>query len=146
MGGTAFDTSVIVPALLAWHEHHLAALPMVQRAMKAEAPAIVPVPALVEAFAVLTRLPPPHRLRPADAHRLLADTFRAKARVVGLDGEGAWALVDGALAHDISGGATYDAHIAACARKAGAERLATFNRRHFERLDLGDVVLLIPPE
>jgi predicted nucleic acid-binding protein len=144
VGGTALDTSVIIPALLAWHEHHGAALPVVAEALSSEGGVILPLPALVEAYAVLTRLPAPWRLRASDARRLLVDTFRAKATVVGLDGVEAWVLVDEALAADVNGGATYDAHIAACARKAGAARLATFNRRHFERLELGDVSLLVP--
>ena len=144
MGGTALDTSVIVPAHLSWHEHHGAALPVLRDALTGDPPAILPVPALVEAYAVLTRLPPPWRLRAGDAHRLLAESFRGKTRIVGLDGDEAWQLLDEALAGEVSGGATYDAHIAACARKAGADRLATFNRRHFERLDLGDVVLFVP--
>ncbi len=142
--GTALDTSVIIPALLGWHEHHAAALPIVTAALAEADPVIVPVPALVEAFAVLTRLPPPWRIRPAATRRLLADTFRGRSRIVGLDGDEVWTLLDEVLVSDVSGGATYDAHIAACARKAGAERLATFNRRHFERLDLGEVALLVP--
>lgn len=32
-GGLAIDTSVIVPALLSWHEHHTAALAVVQEAL-----------------------------------------------------------------------------------------------------------------
>ena len=44
----------------------------------------------------------------------------------------------------LSGAPTYDAYIAACARKANARRLVTFNRRHFERLELGDVDLVVP--
>jgi predicted nucleic acid-binding protein len=74
----------------------------------------------------------------------LSDSFRGKARIVGLEGEEAWVLLDDALAQDVAGGATYDVHIAACASKAGATRLATFNRRHFERFDLGEVELLVP--
>ena len=144
VGGTALDTSVIIPALLAWHEHHAVAFPVVKEALVAESKVILPLPALVEAYAVLTRLPAPWRLRAVDAHRLLVSTFLGKAVVVGLDGDLAWDLLDDALAQGVSGGATYDAHIAACAKKAGAKCLATFNRRHFERLDLGDVALLVP--
>ncbi|NLG64599.1 MAG: VapC toxin family PIN domain ribonuclease, partial [Actinobacteria bacterium] len=44
----------------------------------------------------------------------------------------------------IAGGATYDAHVLACAKQGGAARLATFNRRHFERLELGDMELVVP--
>lgn len=144
VGGTALDTSVIVAALMSWHEHHAAALPVVQDALTEEGGVILPLPALVEAYAVITRLPAPWRLRADDAHRLLAETFRGKALVVGLEGDESWDLLDDALGNAVSGGATYDAHIAACARKAKASRLASFNRRHFERLDLGEVDLLVP--
>jgi predicted nucleic acid-binding protein len=144
VGGTALDTSVIVPALLSWHEHHALALPVVRDALADAEGALLPLPVLVEAYAVLTRLPPPWRLRPRDAHRLLVETFRGRARVVGLGGDEGWALLDAALAGGVSGGATYDAHIAACARKGGAACLATFNRRDFERLDLGELALLVP--
>ena len=44
VGGTALDTSVIVPVLPSWHEHHGTALP-VQDAPADEAPAILAVPA-----------------------------------------------------------------------------------------------------
>ncbi len=138
------DTSVIIPALLAWHEHHGAALPVVTEALAQEEQAILPLPALIEAYAVLTRLPAPWRLRASDAHRLLVDTFRGRVRVVGLDADDAWSLLSQVVTNGVSGGATYDAHIAACARKGGAGRLATFNRRHFERLDLGAVALWVP--
>lgn len=106
MGGTALDTSVIVPALLAWHEHHGAAHPVVSEALAGEDALILPLPALIEAFAVLTRLPAPWRLRPSDALRLLVDTFHGKARVVGLDGDEGWALLHTALTKGVSGGAT----------------------------------------
>lgn len=144
MGGTALDTSVIVPALMSWHEHHSAAHPIVRDALADEQGVILPVPALVEAYAVITRLPAPWRLRARDAHRLLVETFRGRAHLVGLAGDEAWDLLDNVVANAVSGGATYDAHIAACARKANARRLVTFNRRHFERLELGDVDLVVP--
>jgi predicted nucleic acid-binding protein len=133
-----------VPALLSWHEHHSLALPIVQAALAAEARAIVPVPALVEAFAVMTRLPAPFRVSAHVARSLLHQTFRARSRVVGLAASDTWTLLDDVTAHQLAGGATYDAHIAACARKAGAASLITFNRRHFERLPLGDVELVVP--
>lgn len=52
--------------------------------------------------------------------------------------------VDTACGKDIAGGATHDVHILACAQRAGATRLATFNRRDFERFDLGGVTLVVP--
>ncbi len=139
---TALDTSVIVPALLDRHAHHKAALPPVQAALDGDA--VLPLPALLEAYAVLTRLPPAWRLRPSDAFELLSRTFRGRARIAGLEAEDGWPLLEGSAMSSIEGGAIYDAHILLCAQKAGAEILVTFNRRHFERFDLGGLRLLIP--
>lgn len=144
MAGIAFDTSVVVPALLRWHEHHPRALPVLQQALASSAPLVLPLPALIECFAVMTRLPPPWRLTRESAHQLLADTFRQRAIIASLEGPEAWEVLDSALPQEISGGAPYDAHVAACARKAGVAQLTTFNRRHFERLDLGEVELVVP--
>jgi hypothetical protein len=93
---------------------------------------------------VMTRLPPPWRVAPDVAHQLLTETFRGRSTLVGLQGEEPWSVLDSALEWDVSGGATYDASIVACARKGRAARLATFNRRHYERLDLGEMELLVP--
>lgn len=138
---TALDTSVVVPALLAWHEHHTRALPVVQSALASADPPILPVPVLIESFAVLTRLPAPWRLAPSDAHALLTRAFRDRVRVVGLEGDLAWSLLDSALTSGFAGGVVYDALVAECARKGGADRVATFNRRDFERLG---IEILVP--
>ncbi len=144
MGGTALDTSVVIAALLSWHEHHEMALRTVQEALAHPAGPILPLPALIESYSVMTRLPPPSRLAPQDAHALLARTFEGAARIVALDGREGWGLLDGLARHRIAGGTAYDAHIVACARKAGADRIATFNQRHFARLDLGEIELVVP--
>lgn len=143
-GRVALDTSVIVAAVSSWHEHHARALPLVRAALAVAGGPIVPVPALVESFSVLTRLPPPWRLRPQDAHALLDRTFRGRSTLFGLQGDQVWGLLDEATASNTAGGAAHDAHIVACARQAGAATIATFNRRHFERLDLGPMTLLVP--
>ena len=105
---------------------------------------MLPLPALVEAYSVMTRLPPPWRLKSGDARDLLDRTFRLRAVVIGLEGAAGWELLDAAVGAGVRGGAVHDSHIAACAQLAGAARLATFNRRHFERLDLGEMELLVP--
>ena len=144
MKGLALDASVIIPALLAWHEHHEAALPVVQRALAEPGGALVPLPALLEAYAVMTRLPPPGRLRPQDAATLLRGTFAGRARLAALSDEAGWELLDSLSEAGIAGGATFDAHVLACARSAGAQALATFNRRDFERFGLRGIALIRP--
>ncbi|MDP3973046.1 MAG: PIN domain-containing protein [Candidatus Nanopelagicales bacterium] len=100
------DTSVLVAGLCAWHADHDRA----RRVLGDQ-----PWPALhayLETYATLTRLPAPQRLRAADAvalldqfrDRLLTPTPRAVADLPRL-------LAD----HGITGGATYDALIAATA-------------------------------
>lgn len=140
---TALDTSVVIAALLASHEHHTRALPVVWAALDGRM-AVLPLPALLEAFAVLTRLPPHLRLRPAYARAALEANFRHQASLVSLDTESGWPLLEAAGAAGIAGGAIYDFQILQCAKRAGATRLATLNRRHFERFDLGDLTLVVP--
>ena len=90
-------------------------------------------PALVETYAVLTRLPPPYRLRPADALALIEGSW-SDAEVAALDGTEIWPLLRGLPAAGIAGGSTYDAVVAACARKAGVDVILTWNVADFERV------------
>lgn len=52
----------MIAAVCAWHEHHTRATEEIERRLSRGEEMIVAAPALVEAYAVLTRLPPPHRL------------------------------------------------------------------------------------
>jgi toxin FitB len=139
----AVDTSVVVAALLGWHEDHEVARIALERSLVAER-LVLPAPVLVEAYAVMTRLPSPHRLSPADAAALLRETF-AGAIPVALDGSKVWQLIDDLESGQVAGGRSYDGHILACARKAGATRLLTFSDRDF--LALGDATIeIVRPE
>ena len=90
--------------------------------------------ALVEAYAVLTRLPAPHRLSTADAWTLLRTNFVEAAAVTEISGRQQINLLQQLAASGIGGGRSYDALIAADARHGGADALLTFNPRDFERL------------
>jgi len=139
----AVDTSVVVAALLGWHEDHEAARKALDRSLTAER-LVLPAPTLIEAYAVMTRLPSPHRLSPADAAALLRDTFTG-VLTVALDGNEVWQLVDELDRTRVAGGRSYDRHILACARKAGARRLLALNERDF--LALGDSAIeIVRPE
>jgi len=145
MSAIALDTSVVVAALLGAHEHHDAALRAVDDALARPGGAILPAPVVFEAFAVLTRLPAPWRLRADVAERLLRDTFVERATVVSLpDEDSAWSVVRDLARGGLIGGIVHDAHVAACARAGGASALATLNRHDFARLDLGGLALVVP--
>ena len=133
----AVDTSCMVAAVCSWHEHHEAAAAEIERRLDRRERLCVPAPALVEAYAVLTRLPSPHRLSAADAWVLIQTNFVAQATVQALPAEAYVALLGGAAAQDVAGGRTYDAVIGECARDAKAEVLLTFNRRHVDPAPAG---------
>lgn len=125
------DTSCMIAALCVWHEHHPRAAAEMERRLARRERMLIAGPALVESYAVLTRLPTSHRLAPVDALTLLQANFMDAARVVSLDARAYCELLRAAPTSAIQGGRTYDAVIAACARKAGARVLLTFNEGHF---------------
>ena len=116
----AVDTSVVVAAFASWHEGHRSA-----EAVLAREPA-VPAHVLVEAYSVLTRLPPPHRAPSSIVTVFLAQRFRKAPLTLPAR---AWPRLLGLAAElGVTGGAVYDALVAATARHAGAT-LLTRDRR-----------------
>ena len=92
---------------------------------------VVAAPALVEAYSVLTRLSPPHRLSPEDSLILLETNFIKGARVIALQARCYRDLLRQAPKNGVAGGQTYDAVIAMCAIKAKVSVLLTFNLSDF---------------
>jgi predicted nucleic acid-binding protein len=124
----AVDTSVVVAAFATWHEAHALAV-----GAMAEDPHL-PAPCALEAYAVLTRLPPPHRAPPAIVRDFLAVTFAD--RWFSLPHELAVAIVGTLVDRGVGGGASYDAAVALVAAHAGAT-LVTLDaraRRTYERM------------
>jgi predicted nucleic acid-binding protein len=124
----AVDTSLVVAAFASWHEGHAAAVAALARRPR------VPAHVLLEAYSVLTRLPPPHRA-PADlVAAFLADRFKAPPLV--LPAAAHLRLVARASEIGSVGGGIHDALVGATARHAGA-RLLSRDRRAaptYERL------------
>ena len=144
MVGFALDTSCMVAAVCTWHEHHAAAAAGIERRLERGERMAIAAHALVETYAVLTRLSAPHRLAPADAWALLKANFVKRAALVALTGAAHASLLEGLAATGIGGGRTYDAVIAASARQARVGALLTFNPRHFDPPPEG-VAVVQPP-
>ena len=136
------DTSCIVACVCSWHVHHAQATAEIEQRLAAGETMATAAHAAAEAYAVLTRLPAPHRLSPADALALIDGNFLEGA--VALDAGGYRDLLRRAGADGISGGRTYDAIIAECARRAKAATLITFNARHFGGLETAGVRVVVP--
>ncbi|HEX3527929.1 MAG TPA: PIN domain-containing protein [Thermoanaerobaculia bacterium] len=141
---TAVDTNVVVAGLLSWHAHHEMASAQLIALLESQTEIVLPLPALVEAYSVMTRLPPPHRLSSKDALEILESSLRHHVTLIGLDGDEGWTLLQDISQRSIIGGTTYDGLILACARKGGARRLLTFNRSHFERIATEEIEIVVP--
>jgi predicted nucleic acid-binding protein len=140
----AVDTSVVVAALLGWHEDHAPARAALEAGLAAGR-LIVPAPVPVEAYSVMTRLPAPHRISPADAVALLGDTFR-DVTVIALEPKEIWTLLAWLDERKIAGGRAYDGHILACSKKGRARRLFTLNARDFLAFDEPGIEIVRPGE
>ena len=125
----AVDTSVIVAAVAAWHQKHEDAA----RALGSAEELVIPSHVLIESYAVLTRLPAPHRLSPSDALALLQKNF-STARLATFNARSVWPVLRQLADADLGGGITYDAIILDSAADAGATSLLTLNARDYERL------------
>src|SRR5919108_2751646 len=128
------DTSCMIAAVCSWHEHHEAAANEIERRLAGRAKMIVAAPALIEAYAVLTRLPPPHRLSPQTASTLLENNFLKLATLIALNAKSYETLLLGAPKNNVAGGRMYDAVIAACAKQGKASAVLTFNAGDFTTL------------
>ena len=116
----AVDTSTVVAAFASWHEKHRAA-----REVLDLGPRLIDHCA-VETYSVLTRLPSPHRSPGALVRDFLAVRFPDS--LLRMSPRAYREFVVQLPARDITGGATYDALVAATAAAHGAE-LATCDRR-----------------
>jgi predicted nucleic acid-binding protein len=125
------DTSCLVAAVLPQHEHHAATAADLGRRRILGHELVVAAHAVAEAYSVLTRLPPPHRLAPADAFAVL-DRNWGKAETIALTAGETWRVLRTHAAAGVGGGRVYDGVVARCARKARAGELLTWNLRHFE--------------
>jgi len=141
---TAVDTNIIVAGLLSWHEHHEVASALLITLLEGGNEIVIPLLTLVEAYSVMTRMPPPHRLGSKDAAEILETSLRHRVILVGLEGDEGWDLLQDLSQRSITGGTAYDGVILACARKGGARRLLTFNRSHFERLATEEIEIVVP--
>lgn len=116
----ALDTSVVVAAFASWHERHDAA-----REVLGGDTRLIEHCAL-ETYSVLTRLPVPHRAPAELVRQFLRKQFRQP--YLRLPAGGYRSFVMSLPDHEITGGAAYDALVAATAAHAGAD-LVSCDRR-----------------
>ncbi len=123
-----FDTSVMVCAGHRADLRHRASLECVSRATQANA--CCGAHSLAEMYSTLTGRPHPMRM-PIAAALTLVEQTRSRMRIVALDEDEYLAVVRESAKAGRMGGIIFDALLVACARKAKAETIYTWNVRHF---------------
>ena len=122
------DTSVLVPVFYGDHVHHAASLALFTSFGKKAAGC--GAHSLVEVYSVMTRMPGKHRIS-GEQGMLFINDIRERLTIVGLTPDEHLAMLQTNASLGIVGGAIYDALLAACALKSGAEKLFTWNLRHY---------------
>jgi predicted nucleic acid-binding protein len=126
-----FDTNILVAASIPSHVHHEASHECLARIRKAGA--VCAAHTLTEAFSVLTRLPVPYRLSPADTMRIVEDTSDF-CTLVSLTSVETIRTLRSLADRNMGGGLVFDALLLACARKSGAKSIYTNSYKHFRRI------------
>lgn len=145
--GAFFDTSVLIAGLIDFGSSSRHALLLMDAV--AEGRVERPLTAwhcCLEFYSVTTRLPEEYRLSPEVALRLLREEIFARFSIHGLREDLQEAFLVSAAGEGTTGGRIYDAHIAEIARQAGAQLVATENRRHFTPLLRHGVRVLVSAE
>jgi predicted nucleic acid-binding protein len=86
---------------------------------------------LAELYAALTGMKPPNRIRPEMAE-LLLEHFKTSLHFISLTADEVLQTIHRTVALKLPGGIIYDALVLACARKIIAERIYTWNVKHFQ--------------
>jgi predicted nucleic acid-binding protein len=125
------DTSVLVPVFIPGHIHHEPSFKVFVRA-DPKSPACA-AHSLAEVYATITRLPGKHRTSGEQA-LIFLEMIEERFSFVTLNTAEYLDSIRETAALGITGATTYDGLIAACARKAKANVLYTWNVRDFSRL------------
>jgi predicted nucleic acid-binding protein len=129
-----FDTSILIAASLEEHEHHPRALAATQAVHEGKDHGFVSAHSLLEMHAVLTRLPRSPRVLPLQAAALVEANVLDHFTVVMLSAAELAQFSKDLGRRGIVGGQVYDALHLQCAEKCGADRVFTFNLRHFRSM------------
>lgn len=123
----AFDSSILVAALVQSERHHAEC-----RALVTSGPFAVWTHALVETFNTLTSGKIKPRPSAADVAKALRSSIRPRATLLHLSDDQLFTAFDESEPRGIRGGAIFDYLHLVVARHHQADRFFTLNTRHFE--------------
>lgn len=134
------DTSVLIATAQVSHERHRPSRDLWNQCTRQNTG--ISTHTIAEVYNTLTAMPPSLRLAPRDAV-LAVETFLQRLSPVTLSADEYMETLRRTANLGHSGGMIYDALILACARKAQAEKIYTWNVKHFKMAapDLADRIV-----
>ena len=136
-----FDTSVYIAASLARHERHTSCFDLLSASIANRRKMSCGSHSMAELYSVLTRMPLPDRVSPADAIAIV-NRIESFTTLHSLTTSEQIAVVRDCAARNLVSGIVHDAALVACARKAKATAIYTLNTRHF-RMAAPDLTQII---
>lgn len=127
------DTSILVPAVHANHPLHSRTAAWLNRTFERD-DVMVCHHSLLEAYSVLTRLPPDLRLTRVEAENVLRKTYEGNTRIASFNGGAMWTILTKLSEMPVVGGACYDAFTIIVLLEAGVTSIATYNTTEFGRI------------
>ncbi len=127
-----FDTSVLVASFWRGHRDHEASLRRVAAANKQKSACALHT--LAEVYASMTALPVKDVI-PPDQALLFVQEVRDRLSVITLSESEYYETIQQAGERGFTSGRIYDALLLACAAKAKAEVIYTWNVKHFKAID-----------
>jgi predicted nucleic acid-binding protein len=127
-----FDTSVFVAAFWAGHSHHRISVTLLATANKKKS--ACGLHSLVEVYATMTALPIKEVIPEAQVLLLLQE-MRERCTLVVLDEEDYFSTLERAANLGLRSGRIYDGLLLRCAAKCKAEKIYTWNLKHFRGIE-----------
>jgi predicted nucleic acid-binding protein len=127
-----FDTSALVAVFYGDHPRHEVSMDAFLAYDRKQAACAAHSAA--ELYATLTRLPVRPRIG-GDQAMLFIESLQRRLTLIALESDEYVRVLSDISTKQLTGGVVYDALIAACARKARATVLYTWNPRDFQRLN-----------
>lgn len=129
-----FDTSVLVPAVMAQHPHHDSALARLQELAREDERGYTSAHGITEFYSVMTRAPFKPPLHSTEVWRLIDEVILKHLELVTLTAKEHIEVTRRCAAAGWGGGRVHDAMHLRCAEKAGCDRIYTFNAKDFRAL------------
>jgi predicted nucleic acid-binding protein len=142
----AFDTSVLVAALVEPHPFHQRALPWIEALETGKAAGTCTCHALAETWSVLTRLPLEPSISPPMA-TVAMERLAQKLEVIDIGVDLYWNAIQRCTATGVRSGALFDALHLVVAEATDADFFVTFNAADFRRLAVdASPEIRVPPD